>query len=327
MTAERKSNTSIPPERRHFEYLVYGILSFLFFAIAIISFAWWSNHRRMDDVMREIDNRSLVVAEGLKLMLAPDFHDRAVDEKAISFEEEMKNRRAFNEFRLKTGFKWIYTLVEKDGKYYFTAPSVSEEEAKERKSWYFYPYDDIPEEFVEALRTSKKAYVSYSDQWGAFRSIALPETSPGGRKYLSCADFEITHLEALKRRNFMESVAIALFFFACSSPIMLVAWRYFRTSAKQLRKMNEELTVHKTHLEELVEARTRELKTLSGLLPICSSCKKIRDDKGYWNQLESYIRARSDAEFSHGLCPDCARRLYPDIMEGWDGAEDGDPEK
>lgn len=54
------------------------------------------------------------------------------------------------------------------------------------------------------------------------------------------------------------------------------------------------------------------IKTLRGLLPICASCKKIRDDHGYWNQLETYIGAHSDAEFTHGLCPECARKLYPD---------------
>ena len=56
-----------------------------------------------------------------------------------------------------------------------------------------------------------------------------------------------------------------------------------------------------------------EIKQLSGLLPICASCKKIRDDKGYWNQIEIYIRDRSEAEFSHGICPDCFKKLYPDI--------------
>jgi hypothetical protein len=56
-----------------------------------------------------------------------------------------------------------------------------------------------------------------------------------------------------------------------------------------------------------------EVKQLSGLLPICASCKNIRDDKGYWNQIESYIRDHSEAEFSHSICPDCAKKLYPDL--------------
>ncbi|MBS1115288.1 MAG: hypothetical protein H6Q94_1017, partial [Nitrospirae bacterium] len=55
------------------------------------------------------------------------------------------------------------------------------------------------------------------------------------------------------------------------------------------------------------------IKTLHGILPICASCKKIRDDKGYWTQIESYIREHSTAEFSHGICPDCAKKLYPEF--------------
>jgi PAS domain S-box-containing protein len=62
---------------------------------------------------------------------------------------------------------------------------------------------------------------------------------------------------------------------------------------------------------DLTEALA-EVKKLSGFLPICSSCKKIRDDQGYWRQVEEYIRDHSEAEFSHGICPECAKRLYPD---------------
>ena len=68
-------------------------------------------------------------------------------------------------------------------------------------------------------------------------------------------------------------------------------------------------------IHELQEALA-EVKTLSGLLPICSSCKKIRDDKGYWNQIESYISKYSEAEFSHGICPECAKKLYPEFYKG-----------
>jgi PAS domain-containing protein len=70
--------------------------------------------------------------------------------------------------------------------------------------------------------------------------------------------------------------------------------------------------------EELIrqlEKALGEVKTLSGMLPICSSCKKVRDDRGYWNQIEQYISQRSEAHFSHSLCPDCAEQLYPGLAE------------
>ena len=60
-------------------------------------------------------------------------------------------------------------------------------------------------------------------------------------------------------------------------------------------------------MRELEDALAK-VKTLSGMLPICASCKKIRDDKGYWMQIESYVRDHSEAEFSHGVCPECAKK-------------------
>jgi hypothetical protein len=65
---------------------------------------------------------------------------------------------------------------------------------------------------------------------------------------------------------------------------------------------------------DLLKARD-EVKALKGIIPICSSCKKIRDDKGYWTQVESYIRTHSEAEFSHSICPECVKKLYPDLAE------------
>ena len=77
------------------------------------------------------------------------------------------------------------------------------------------------------------------------------------------------------------------------------------TARKQVEEERERLVAER-------ERDLQEIKILGGLLPICMSCKKIRDDKGYWNQIEIYIRSHSQAEFSHGLCPECAHKLYPE---------------
>ena len=78
------------------------------------------------------------------------------------------------------------------------------------------------------------------------------------------------------------------------------------TDRRKLEAAREQLRVQ---YQEAVE----KIKTLSGFLPICASCKKIRDDKGYWQQIEDYIAEHSEAEFSHGICPDCAKKLYPEF--------------
>jgi PAS domain S-box-containing protein len=67
--------------------------------------------------------------------------------------------------------------------------------------------------------------------------------------------------------------------------------------------------------EELHRAQEAEVHRLRGLLPICASCKKIRDDKGYWHTVEVYVRDHSEADFSHGICPECMKNLYPEFTE------------
>jgi len=64
-----------------------------------------------------------------------------------------------------------------------------------------------------------------------------------------------------------------------------------------------------------LEAALAKVKLLSGLLPICAGCKKIRDDKGYWGQVESYVQQHSEATFTHSLCPDCTKTYFPDMDE------------
>jgi hypothetical protein len=80
------------------------------------------------------------------------------------------------------------------------------------------------------------------------------------------------------------------------------------TRRKQLEEERERM------IGELQRALS-EVKTLSGLLPICASCKKIRDDQGYWNQIEIYIKNHSQATFTHGICPECMKKLYPEVHE------------
>jgi PAS domain S-box-containing protein len=79
------------------------------------------------------------------------------------------------------------------------------------------------------------------------------------------------------------------------------------TERKRVEEEREKL------LLDLKDALER-VKTLSGLLPICSACKKIRDDKGYWNQIESYIRDHSEADFTHSICPECSKKLYGEFL-------------
>lgn len=75
----------------------------------------------------------------------------------------------------------------------------------------------------------------------------------------------------------------------------------------------KEVEADREKLVSKLQDALNKIKTLKGIIPICAACKKIRDDKGYWNQIESYIKEHSEADFSHGICPECAEKLYPEL--------------
>ena len=84
-------------------------------------------------------------------------------------------------------------------------------------------------------------------------------------------------------------------------------------SAIEIAMVKHEAAKERESLIAQLQKALQEVKTLSGLLPICASCKKIRNDDESWQQIEDYIASHSDADFTHGICPECAHQLYPEL--------------
>ena len=106
------------------------------------------------------------------------------------------------------------------------------------------------------------------------------------------------HLYAYHPDTIVVFSVLFFIFTGLSTGFEALRWYYYSTLEQQQAELRDAL---------------ENVHTLSGLLPICSICKKIRDDRGYWNQLESYLSSHTDAKFSHGMCDDCFREQYPDI--------------
>ncbi len=93
----------------------------------------------------------------------------------------------------------------------------------------------------------------------------------------------------------------------------LQAVTFMFSFAGQIFSVTGLVSLNMQRLEQDLNLAQREVNLLSGLLPICANCKRIRDDQGQWHQVEAYISTRSEAKFSHGICPQCLRELYPDV--------------
>lgn len=208
-------------------------------------------------------------------------------------------------------------------------------------------YTDAPPALLLGFSAAAVDRKIYEDEWGAFMSGYAP-LQHGAGEYLVGIDMHATEV----RRKFRQLHVIGLASLAMSL-ILAFAFsrllsRHFTRPIGALighcramadNQLDERIAMRtgdeldnlidafnamsanlaatrarRDHAEhELRSANEQLKKTLHGLLPICASCKKIRDDQGYWQQVEQYVQEHSGAEFTHGLCPDCVHRLYPNL--------------
>jgi PAS domain S-box-containing protein len=144
------------------------------------------------------------------------------------------------------------------------------------------------------LKSGEKSPEAYRELW---------ETIAAGKEWRG--EF---HNKKKNGRLYWESASI--------SPIRDLAGRITHyVAVKEDITERKQAEAERVQLIRELQAALANVKSLSGLLPICSGCKKIRDDTGYWNQVESYIQRHSEATFTHGLCPECIKKYYPDLEE------------
>ncbi|MCG8617504.1 MAG: hypothetical protein MI802_14885 [Desulfobacterales bacterium] len=194
---------------------------------------------------------------------------------------------------------FIYLMRLKGGRGVFIAdsePADSKDSVLPGETW-----DEPTKEFIQAFITGKSFTEGpIEDKWGVWVSglAAIRHTETQAVHALLGIDISATHWNKtiLSYRLLGYALTVSL--------LILVVFFYIYTN--KLQRANQAILI------EMSERRKaeHEIKELGGLLPICASCKKIRDDKGYWNNLETYIEKHSDASFSHGMCKECSDAMY-----------------
>jgi hypothetical protein len=119
--------------------------------------------------------------------------------------------------------------------------------------------------------------------------------------------------------SFKKTILLIVSYSALAGLLLFIIFSVF------LGKLESQIVDYQNNLEQIVKDRTRELtdalseiKTLRGIIPICCNCKQIRNDEGIWSQIEKYISDHSEAKFTHGICPKCAQKLYPEYYRAED---------
>lgn len=278
------------------KFFLWPIIFYLFF-LGVYTAYLLAEMRQT--TLKEIDNRLSRAVQKVPSLLADDFHDRAVGPDSIGRPEELANRQRVNDFVKGGNFVYAYTLIKKDGMFYFTAPTVTAEEALERDSWYFYPYTDAPPAFSFALESGKTQFIDYEDSWGNFRSVVMPLTSPGGRRYLACIDVRQDVVERMMNKaqwvagftGMTFSLMILLFLFASFKAHKTVI-HYSQAMAKENNKLRHQaeydgltgILNHKAFFRaaEAIYAKRSGSKTGGAIMMLdCDYFKEINDQFGH----------------------------------------------
>ncbi|MDO9041184.1 MAG: cache domain-containing protein [Desulfocapsaceae bacterium] len=179
-------------------------------------------------------------------------------------------------------------------------------------------------EFVQVVQRDGGGFVPYMWQLNDDQQHIVSKLSyvklfqPWGWVIGTGVYLDDVHSEIAKITKKLLYISLAILLSIAGLSFFIISQQVKNLRRRQIAEA--EVERYRQNLEKLVVERTEELQLaqskiniINSFLPICSHCKKIRDDRGYWNQIESYIRDHFEAEFSHGICPACAKEFYPDL--------------
>ncbi|MCX7862768.1 MAG: response regulator [Bacteroidales bacterium] len=195
---------------------------------------------------KKIDQKLLKASELVPQFLPPDFHDRALDSLSITPHEDWKNIMALTKYAQQFDVSFVYTLVVKNNKAYFTSCSTTPEEIKHKTTArYFTPYPEASQELLNIIHTKKVVYETTTDRWGSFRTILVPAYSPSGNFYIIGVDIDLNEINAFLRKE--------LFYLIMSGIVLTL---FFLPTIIQIIRLDRRLT---NFLKRKIEERTAEL--------------------------------------------------------------------
>ncbi|GAB4282851.1 MAG: hypothetical protein Kow0029_28630 [Candidatus Rifleibacteriota bacterium] len=226
------------------------------YILGLAGFFYYHKNYQERIIIQLIDERLKAAALSISHILPDDYQDRAVNASGLTYSEELHWRDVLASHSSALGISLLYSVIEDKGRFFFSASNTSAEEARRQKRWYLLPYDTIPSDFVRAYNMNRPVFATFADQNGKFRSCAIPMLSPGGRRYLACADSKRNELETRIAEAHNSSFLITVCFCILGMPMFIMVYHYLL----KLHKINDELIEHRNQLEVMVARRTLELE-------------------------------------------------------------------
>ena len=240
-------------------------LSVLVFLLGTVVYCGGTYLRLLILTNQAIDMRLQAAAGMVPQLLASDFHDRATRSNSISMKEELRNRVLINELVRLSNLRGAMTVVASGDNFFFSASSVGDAEASQRRSWYYYPYNDIPDALRSVYKEGGERFLEYTNEWGRFYSYCRRLESPGGVPYLVVVDLDAERRAELLRDAWYMPLLSVLWLLIVSAPGILLVFlmrRDLREANISLMEANETLegqvTLQKDEIESVKDAIERE---------------------------------------------------------------------
>lgn len=207
----------------------------LLYVFWVIGFTYFSALHEKEVLYQQLDTQLEDAALSAQLILPTTLHYNGMQADSLTAEHSYNNLLALSAFTDQRDIIYLYTLILRDEKVFFTSSSATPEEREsgEKLSFYFDHYNDVDLRVIDIFKNKKKTYLEYTDQWGTFRSVFIPSYSEDGTFYIAVADLSISHIQALLKKQVYRSLVIALLF-------LLFGYPLYRVATSRLETMNKE---------------------------------------------------------------------------------------
>lgn len=218
---------------------VGAILIYVFGVFLIASISYIQERERF---LADIDKRLLAAASNIPLILPEKFHDIARTPDAISPEQDQHNLELMSLHASSGDLTYLYSYIMVDGLIYFTACNYTEDDiANDQVVTYWTGYPEGAPEYFEAMTAKEPIYVTAGDNWGLFRTILMPMTSPEGFPYVAAADMDITVIENSLKHAVLSVIGMSIVLMAIAIPLILAYRSTYAEMNAELRKLNKQL--------------------------------------------------------------------------------------
>lgn len=228
------------------------VIAFLIYLLWVIGFAFYNFQYEKQALYSSIDQQLELAALTAPLLLPKNLHHQAVSAGELTIEQDYANTLKLSAYTDDSDIVYIYTMVLREQQVYFTSSSATRKErelGEDITSW-FDLYDDVDPRVLNVFKEDEKTFLEYTDHWGTFRSVFIPQYAEDGTYYVTAADLAIDHIQSLLVQNVFRTLTIALLFLLFVSPLFVVYMHRHKRLRGELENKIQQQTSELTMNEE-----------------------------------------------------------------------------